>query len=323
MRGVGDVEAHHRAPRRHRHDVVMTADDGNRARRVLLAREGGDEPSLGTFAGEPVHQVEPAVEGGDQHRLAVGHEARLRSRRAFIATRPVGQVEGREQFEVGEPPELHGVHLLIAIHVGCRGHEPIERCDDGRGVRPDAPVHAGPVGRDAPNHLSRWRDLREATGRDALRVMLHLEGREHVAARQPHIAVRVHHAGRVAELRHDARLGRIGHVEDEGLPSSEAVGEQAAVGRHRVLGVVWLVVASGHWHGGHERAVTSRHGAHVEHGQEVGLGGVGRCGPEIQIRGRTRGVGRGARRLGVEHRCTGRQQRDEGDGSHEGPSGLK
>jgi hypothetical protein len=111
----------------------------------------------------------------------------------------------------------------------------------------------------------------------------------------------------LAELPGEPRLCRVGEVEDERLPRVEAVGEQLPVSGHLVLGVVRPVASARHRQGGDETAVAGGMLGDVEDGEEVGLGGVGRCGPEVEILGLRWGAfGRWVRAAGrhcEEDRC--------------------
>ena len=75
--------------------------------------------------------------------------------------------------------------------------------------------------------------------------MPHLKGREHVTVGQPEERMRVTVTLDVAELPGEARMRRVGQIEDETLARPEAVGEELPVGRHLVLGVMRSVPEPG------------------------------------------------------------------------------
>ncbi len=85
----------------------------------------------------------------------------------------------------------------------------------------------------------------------------------------------MHHAGDVAELAVEPRARGIGRVEDECLAAAEAIGEEAAVRRHFVLGVVRAVVPTGHRHRRHQPAVAAGAGSDIEDREKIRLRRVG------------------------------------------------
>ena len=117
--------------------------------------------------------------------------------------------------------------------------------------------------------------------------------------------MRVGKAVDVAELRGQPRPDRVLEVEDEGQPGVEAVGEELAVGRHLVLGVVRPVLQAGHRERSDQPAVAAGLLRDVEDREEVGLGGVGGRRPEVEV---LRGTGALLGRRGPA--------REEGEAQH-------
>jgi hypothetical protein len=84
--------------------------------------------------------------------------------------------------------------------------------------------------------------------------------------------MRVGKAVHVAELRGQPRPDRVLEVEDEGQPGVEAVGEELAIGRHLVLGVVRPVLQAGDRERSDQLPVAAGLLRDVEDREEVGLG---------------------------------------------------
>src|SRR5256885_12142771 len=80
---IGDVEAHHRAPRRNGHEIVVSRDHGNRTVRPLLSWERRHELSRWCRSVEPVQEIEPARECRYEHGSPIGEEARFGGHRRF------------------------------------------------------------------------------------------------------------------------------------------------------------------------------------------------------------------------------------------------
>lgn len=86
-----------------------------------------------------------------------------------------------------------------------------------------------------------------------------------------------------AELSREPRPCRIGEIEDETLSGPEAVGEELPVRRHLVLGVVRAVPAAWYRQRRDQSPIPVGVLGHVEDGQEIWLGGIGRRRPEIEV----------------------------------------
>ena len=181
----------------------------------------------------------------------------------------------------------------VRIHVGGRGDDSVERGDDRGGIGANGTIDTGQIGRGGADDLAMRGDLREPARCDAGRVVLHLECGKDIPVGQAQVTVRVHHAGDITELPVEPWRGRVAHVEDEGPTRSEAVDEQASVGRHLVLAVMRAIPAAGHRHRGDEPSVPAGVLGHVEHSQEVGPGRVGRAGPDVEVFAWRGSLGRG------------------------------
>ena len=262
----------------------MARDDGDGAGLLRHLRERGDELARRRRTLETGQAIQTAIEGGDEHGASVVEQARLGGECAFVAARTVGQLEGAQQLEGGKPPELHRAYGRLAVHVGRRGDDAIDPGHDGRRVRADAPVDAGPIRGRRSHERARGRELGEPARRHAQRIVLHLKGREHIAVRQTHEAVRMHHPRDVLELSGEPRMLRVVQVEDEASTGAEAVREQTTVRRHLMLGMVRHVPETRHRQRGDDSSIARRSSARVEHREEVRLRRVGARCPKKEMR---------------------------------------
>ncbi len=95
--------------------------------------------------------------------------------------------------------------------------------------------------------------------------------------------MRVRVALDVAELGGDAGLLRLAQVEDESLPALESVGEELAVRRHLVLGVMVAVAKARDGDRRHQAAIATVVLGDVKDGEEIRLLSAFRRSPQVEI----------------------------------------
>jgi hypothetical protein len=314
MVGIRDVQADDRVLGSARLDPERSHDLGHGAetlafpapvprRRVDPARRRGRTI-------EAVEAVEAAREGVDQDGAAVREHAGLGGERLLVAA-PAGRQQQRlQQRQVGQPPDLDRRAAPLQVHVAGSGDDAVERRQDSEAVGPDGRVDAGRSSLGRSDLSTGCVELDEPTRRVGGADHLPLERRQHVAVREPRVAVRVTERQRIAERGGQHRARRLPQIEGERAAGVEPVGPQDAASRHRVLRVVRPRSDRPDRQRRDNRGIAGAARVGVDDRQEVALAPIRVAGPQEEEAAARRPLTRaaGARVTSCEQ---GRQRDDE------------